>query len=339
MTKGKEEQPTNQDGDGSSHEIFGESSSQKLPEIEARFCNGSVFFKIHCERQKGVIVKIISAIENMNLAVANTSVSPFGTLAHDVTITAEVELLFELIKGLIKDLDGPPEDEPDEEDFKEEQNSVARLIHMLYNDDPEEMLKIISTVRKHIMIGGPKRLRFTVPPLVFSALKQDGMNLESMWGEDNINSSDEANLQFEDDELDSDEEGTVHNESSDGDIIRYQTSFEHFEEDGESLMRLFNKVDIRADRRLNITIISSEVFEEASRGNGVVKLAVYKVPTVSDGSIEVDMGDSGEVDSSVFLESIDSNTILNVVIRDRHDRSTSETSQRVISKESHNYKD
>lgn len=33
----------------------------------------------------------------------------------------------------------------DEEDFKEEQNSVARLIHMLYNDDPDEMLKVISS--------------------------------------------------------------------------------------------------------------------------------------------------------------------------------------------------
>ncbi|KAM7517286.1 hypothetical protein LguiA_006869 [Lonicera macranthoides] len=88
-----------------------------------------------------------------------------------VSTSDKVEVLFELIKGLIKDLDGPPEDEPDEEDFKEEQNSVARLIHMLYNDDPEEMLKIISTVRKHIMTGGPKRLPFTVPPLVFSALK------------------------------------------------------------------------------------------------------------------------------------------------------------------------
>ncbi|KAM7503267.1 hypothetical protein LguiB_002171 [Lonicera macranthoides] len=36
----------------------------------------------------------------------------------------------------------------------------------------------------------------------------DGINLESMWGEDNINSSNEANLQFENDELDSDEECT-----------------------------------------------------------------------------------------------------------------------------------
>ncbi|KAK3007321.1 hypothetical protein RJ639_016737, partial [Escallonia herrerae] len=88
-----------------------------------------------------------------------------------VSTAEKVEVLFELIKGLIKDLDGTPMHELDEEDFKEEQNSVARLIHMLYNDDPEEMLKIICTVRKHIMTGGSTRLPFTVPPLVFSALQ------------------------------------------------------------------------------------------------------------------------------------------------------------------------
>lgn len=88
-----------------------------------------------------------------------------------ISTADKVEALFELIKGIIRDIDGTPDDELDEEDFKEEQNSVARLIHMLYNDDPEEMLKIICTVRKHILLGGPKRLPFTVPPLVFSALK------------------------------------------------------------------------------------------------------------------------------------------------------------------------
>ncbi|XP_038714644.1 vacuolar protein sorting-associated protein 35B-like isoform X1 [Tripterygium wilfordii] len=88
-----------------------------------------------------------------------------------ISTADKVEVLFELIKGLIKDLDGTAADELDEEDFKEEQNSVARLIHMLYNDEPDEMFKIICTVRKHIMTGGPKRLPFTVPPLVFSALR------------------------------------------------------------------------------------------------------------------------------------------------------------------------
>ncbi|XP_024020804.1 vacuolar protein sorting-associated protein 35B isoform X1 [Morus notabilis] len=88
-----------------------------------------------------------------------------------ITTADKVEVLFALIKGLIKDLDGTSVDELDEEDFKEEQNSVARLIHMLYNDDPEEMLKMICTVKKHIMSGGPRRLPFTIPPLVFSALR------------------------------------------------------------------------------------------------------------------------------------------------------------------------
>ncbi|KAJ6413271.1 hypothetical protein OIU84_006130 [Salix udensis] len=82
----------------------------------------------------------------------------------------KVEALFELMTGLIKDLDGA-EEEVDEDDFKDEQNSVARLIQMLYNDDQEEMFQIICTVKKHIMTGGPKRLPFTVPPLVFSSLK------------------------------------------------------------------------------------------------------------------------------------------------------------------------
>ncbi|XP_028765106.1 vacuolar protein sorting-associated protein 35B isoform X1 [Neltuma alba] len=88
-----------------------------------------------------------------------------------ISTADKVEVLFELIKGLIKDLDGTALDEYDEEDFNEEQNSVARLIHMFHNDDPEEMVKIICTVKKHIMNGGPRRLPFTVPSLVFSALR------------------------------------------------------------------------------------------------------------------------------------------------------------------------
>jgi len=89
-----------------------------------------------------------------------------------ISTADKVEALFELIKGLIKDITGAPSvDELDEEDFKEEQNLVARLVHMLVNEDQEEMFKIITTVRKHFLQGGPRRLSFTIPPLVFSALK------------------------------------------------------------------------------------------------------------------------------------------------------------------------
>ncbi|KAK7280763.1 hypothetical protein RJT34_25830 [Clitoria ternatea] len=88
-----------------------------------------------------------------------------------ISTADKVEVLFELIKGLIMDLDGSTVDEVDEEDFNEEQNSVARLLHMLHNDEPEEMFKIICTGKNHIMSGGPRRLPFTVPSLIFSALR------------------------------------------------------------------------------------------------------------------------------------------------------------------------
>ncbi|XP_038723808.1 vacuolar protein sorting-associated protein 35A-like isoform X2 [Tripterygium wilfordii] len=88
-----------------------------------------------------------------------------------ISSAEKVEALFELIKGLINDLDGSPYEEVDEDDFIEEQNSVACLIQMLHNDVPEEMFKIISTVWQHIVTGGVKRLPFTVPALVFSSLK------------------------------------------------------------------------------------------------------------------------------------------------------------------------
>ncbi|CAL0331926.1 unnamed protein product [Lupinus luteus] len=123
-----------------------------------------------------------------NKVMATVIIQSIMKNGTQISTSDKVEALFELIKGLIKDSDGIPNDEADEDDFKEEQNSVARLIQMLYNDDPEEFLKIIDTVRKHILTGGPKRLPFTVPPLVFSSLKlvrqlQGGQN-ENPFGDD-----------------------------------------------------------------------------------------------------------------------------------------------------------
>ncbi|MBA0589226.1 hypothetical protein Gorai_017983 [Gossypium raimondii] len=64
-----------------------------------------------------------------------------------ISTADRVEALFELIKGLIKDLDDAFHDEVDEDDFKEEQNSVARLIQLLHSDDPEEMFKVLDWVK------------------------------------------------------------------------------------------------------------------------------------------------------------------------------------------------
>ncbi|MBA0580548.1 hypothetical protein Gorai_022762, partial [Gossypium raimondii] len=133
--------------------------------------------KLEDSRAMKQVVALLSApLEKYNDIVTALTLSNYPRVMDHLDIgtnklMAMVEVLFELIKGLIKDIDGADVDELDEEDFKEEQNSVARLIHMLYNDEPEEMLKIICIVRKHTMVGGPKRLPFTVSSLVFSALR------------------------------------------------------------------------------------------------------------------------------------------------------------------------
>lgn len=108
--------------------------------------------------------------QGTNKVMANVIIQTIMKNKTCISTADKVEALFELIKGLIKDLDGNL-DEVDDEDFNEEQNAVARLIQMLNNDDPKEMLKIVCTVKKHIMVGGAKRLPFTVPPLIFSSLK------------------------------------------------------------------------------------------------------------------------------------------------------------------------
>ncbi|KAL7143716.1 hypothetical protein ABFS83_08G210800 [Erythranthe nasuta] len=125
--------------------------------------------------------------DGTNKEMANVIIQNIMKNKTRISTAEKVDALFELIKGLIRDLDEVHNDELDE-DFQEEQNSVARLIQMLHSDDPEEMLKIINTVRKHILTGGPKRLPYTVPPLIFDSLKL----VRRLEGQDESASGDEA---------------------------------------------------------------------------------------------------------------------------------------------------
>ena len=58
-----------------------------------------------------------------------------------------------------------------EQDFAEEQNLVARMVHQLRSEDPDEHFQILKTARKHFASGGPQRVKHTLPPLAFSALQ------------------------------------------------------------------------------------------------------------------------------------------------------------------------
>eukprot|EP00735_Rhodelphis_limneticus_P007484 TRINITY_DN2003_c0_g1::TRINITY_DN2003_c0_g1_i1::g.21885::m.21885 TRINITY_DN2003_c0_g1::TRINITY_DN2003_c0_g1_i1::g.21885 ORF type:complete len:790 (+),score=289.63,sp/F4I0P8/VP35B_ARATH/49.30/0.0,Vps35/PF03635.12/1e-271,LOH1CR12/PF10158.4/2,LOH1CR12/PF10158.4/1.4e+02 TRINITY_DN2003_c0_g1_i1:43-2370(+) len=89
-----------------------------------------------------------------------------------------VEALFGFIEPLlVPEEDGDKSDDDDQdtdarEEFEEEQNLVARMIHLLgREDDNDSTYKILSTARKMFGRGGEKRIRYTLPPLVFAALK------------------------------------------------------------------------------------------------------------------------------------------------------------------------
>nr|WAK86114.1 transcription factor bHLH68 [Nothapodytes nimmoniana] len=94
--------------EGSSDEnVVAGSSDEPLPEIEARVCNNynQIFLRIHCEKHKGILVKLLSELDMIDLSVYSTSVAPFGTLALDITIVAEMEKDYSLtIKDLVNNL-------------------------------------------------------------------------------------------------------------------------------------------------------------------------------------------------------------------------------------------
>lgn len=61
-----------------------------LPEVRARVLHKEVLVIIHCEKQKGIMLKILSKLENLHLTVVNSSVLPFGKSTLDITIIAQV---------------------------------------------------------------------------------------------------------------------------------------------------------------------------------------------------------------------------------------------------------
>ncbi|KAK4477418.1 hypothetical protein RD792_016639, partial [Penstemon davidsonii] len=79
-----------EEDEGSSDEKSGCSEEQMLPEIEAKVCRNNILLKIQCEKQKGVLVNLLSKLDTLGLVVVSTNVTRFGNLILDITIIAEV---------------------------------------------------------------------------------------------------------------------------------------------------------------------------------------------------------------------------------------------------------
>lgn len=60
------------------------------------------------------------------------------------------------------------------QDFQEEQNLVARLVHQLRDPDTDVRYSTLVAARERFAKGGPRRQRHTLPPVAFAALQLVG---------------------------------------------------------------------------------------------------------------------------------------------------------------------
>ncbi|CAD5125047.1 DgyrCDS13291 [Dimorphilus gyrociliatus] len=82
--------------------------------------------------------------------------------------TAEqTDAILTMASTLITDQPDEPSINEDPDDFAEEQGVVARFIHLLEADEADIQYLMLNTVRKHVGTGGVKRIRYTLPPIVF----------------------------------------------------------------------------------------------------------------------------------------------------------------------------
>ncbi|KAI1700562.1 vacuolar protein sorting-associated protein 35 domain-containing protein [Ditylenchus destructor] len=98
-------------------------------------------------------------------------------IEHETVVEEEehVEKIFSIITSLLVDQADQPKDSSLDamalEDFEEEQNLVAKLVHLIYNEDLETHFKLLNKIRKSFGLGGMARLRHTLPATIFSTYK------------------------------------------------------------------------------------------------------------------------------------------------------------------------
>jgi len=91
--------------------------------------------------------------------------------AHKPLMDSEqVEQLFNAVTPLLRDKEGGSDDTSSSAEFKEEQRMVARVVHLLKNDDTDALLVMYVSCRTYFTTGGAQRMQYTLVPLVFAAL-------------------------------------------------------------------------------------------------------------------------------------------------------------------------
>ncbi|XP_074558110.1 transcription factor bHLH18-like [Curcuma longa] len=81
------------------------SQLQPFPEIEVKVSRKTVLIRIHCENRKGVLIKVLSEIESMNLIITNNNAMPFLGSSINITVTAQMDVEFSMTaKDIVRKL-------------------------------------------------------------------------------------------------------------------------------------------------------------------------------------------------------------------------------------------
>ncbi|CAL1677138.1 unnamed protein product [Lasius platythorax] len=86
-----------------------------------------------------------------------------------IPMQEQVDAVLSMVSPLIQDQPDQPNIEEDPEDFAEEQGLLGRLIHHFKSETPDQQYMILSAARKHFSGGGNKRIKYTLPPIVFQS--------------------------------------------------------------------------------------------------------------------------------------------------------------------------
>ncbi|CAK8539580.1 unnamed protein product [Lathyrus sativus] len=85
------------------HESWSDDGSESLSHVDARVLDKDVLIRFLCQKQKGVLIKLLKEIQKLDLCVVNSTVLPFGD-SINITIVAKMETGYSMTNDLVKNL-------------------------------------------------------------------------------------------------------------------------------------------------------------------------------------------------------------------------------------------
>ena len=115
------------------------------------------------ENRKAVGVTLVKSVLK--------SQTELGDLEHLEQFLGAITPLLRDREGAVPVLDEDGIEKLANEEFVEEQQLMARVVHLIQSEDTDAMLKMYVAASKHFQDGGVQRIKHTMPPLVFGSLK------------------------------------------------------------------------------------------------------------------------------------------------------------------------